>query len=54
MTWILVFWLAYPENHSVLHEYMTERECRDAEQVWQRRLTIVNSKLIAECRPKEK
>ena len=54
MTWILVFWLVYPENHSVLHEYVTERECRDAEQAWQRRLRMVQSQLIAECRVKEK
>lgn len=50
MKWILVFWLQYPENYTVYTEYQTERECRDAEYLWQRRLTIVNSKLIAECR----
>lgn len=54
MTWILVFWLAYPENHSVMQEYVTKRECKDAEQAWQRRLQTVRSPIIAECRLKEK
>ena len=48
--WILVFWLQYPGNYTVYAKYQTERECRDAEQLWQRRFTIVGSELRAECR----
>lgn len=48
--WVLVFWLQYPENYTEYAKYRTERECRDAELMWQRRLNIVNSQLQAECR----
>ena len=48
--WILVFWLENPANYTEYAKYKTERECRDAELLWTRRLTMVNSKLIAECR----
>lgn len=48
--WLLVFWLQYPENLVEHSKYTTERECRDAEQLWQRRFNIVNSKLKAQCR----
>ena len=48
--WTLVFWLQYPENYTVYTEYRTERECRDQEQLWQRRFNIVGSQLRAECR----
>jgi hypothetical protein len=48
--WLLVFWLQYPENLVEHSKYTTERECRDAEQLWQRRFNIVNSKLRAQCR----
>ncbi len=50
MSWILVFWLHYPENYTVLTKYSTERECRDAEYSWNRRLQVVRSELKAECR----
>ena len=50
VTWILVFWLATPENSVTHSEYRTERECRDREQLWQRRFAIVRSQLQAECR----
>lgn len=53
MKWILVFWLTYPENSVEHTKYMTERECRDAEQLWQRRFTIVKSELKAECRHRD-
>ena len=49
--WILVFWLEYPENYTEYAKYRTERECRDAEQLWRRRFTMVGSELRAECRP---
>ncbi len=49
-TWVLVFWLQMPENYTRYDQYRTERECRDAEQLWQRRFHIVNSQLQAECR----
>jgi len=53
MLWVLVFWLQYPEN-SVEHSvYSTERECRDNQQLWQRRFDIVKSKLVSECRRRE-
>jgi hypothetical protein len=48
--WALVFWLQYPENYTEYARYHTERECRDAEQLWQRRLRLVDSQLQAECR----
>ena len=48
--WIMVFWLETPLNYTEYARYRTERECRDSEQVWQRRLNMVKSKLIAECR----
>lgn len=35
---------------TVYQEYPSERLCRDAELLWQRRLNIVKSKLVAECR----
>ena len=50
MTWILVFWLQFPENYAQHATFSTEKECRDAEYVWNKRLTIVKSKLVAECR----
>lgn len=52
--WVLVFWLEYPENYTEHAKYKTERECRDSEQLWQRRLNIVNSKLVAECRRRDR
>ena len=50
MTWILVFWLNFPENYAVHQEYRSERECRDAETLWNRRLRLVKSDIQAECR----
>lgn len=51
--WVLVFWLQLPGNYSEYTVYKTERECRDAEQVWNRRLQLVKSQLIAECRERQ-
>jgi len=53
MTWILVFWLTYPENYAVHQQFKNERECRDAENVWNKRLTLVKSDIRAECRVKD-
>jgi|LakMenEpi03Aug12_release.lakeMendotaPanAssembly.Ray.scaffolds.fasta_scaffold377083_2 hypothetical protein len=53
MTWILVFWLTYPENYAVHQQFKNERECRDAENVWNKRLTMVKSDIRAECRVKD-
>jgi len=50
MTWILVFWLQFPENYAQHAVYTSEKECRDAENAWNRRLRIVKSQLQAECR----
>ena len=50
MTWILVFWLQFPENYTQHSVYNTEKECRDAENVWNRRLRFVKSQIQAECR----
>ena len=50
MTWILVFWLQFPENYTQHAVYTSEKECRDAENAWNRRLRIVKSQLQAECR----
>lgn len=50
ITWTLVFWLQTPENLAEHTRYKTERECRDAAQLWQRRFNIVGSRLVAECR----
>jgi len=51
MTWILVFWLQFPSNFTTYATYPTELQCRDAEQMWNRRLRIVKSQMQAECRP---
>lgn len=53
MTWILVFWLATPENHTIYTEFASERECRITQREWQQRLDRVASKLVAECRQRE-
>ena len=53
ISWVLVFWLQYPENYTEYNQFKSERECRDAEYVWQRRLNIVKSQLIAECRQRK-
>lgn len=53
-TWILVFWLAHANNYTNYEQYKTEIECRDAEQMWNRRFYLVNSKLVAECREQTK
>ena len=53
MLWVLVFWLQYQENYTQHSEYATERECRDHQQLWQRRFDIVKSQLRAECREKK-
>ena len=50
ITWILVFWLQTPENLVEHTEHKTERECRDAQELWQRRFNLVGSQLKAECR----
>ncbi len=50
MEWYLVFWLANPANSTEYAEYSTERACRDAEYVWNRRLQAVGSEIRAECR----
>jgi len=52
MIWILVFWLQFPENNTTYTTYNSEKECRDAEYIWNKRLQIVKSKLVAECRTK--
>ena len=52
MTWVLVFWLNFPENFVVHEELRSERECNDKAQVWNRRFTIVKSDLRAACRPR--
>ncbi len=49
-TWILVLWLQFPENYTEHSKYEKEKECRDAEYAWQRRLNAVGSKIVAECR----
>lgn len=54
ISWALVFWLQFPENYTEHTSFKTERECRDAELVWNKRLNIVHSKLVAECRMREK
>ena len=53
VAWILVFWLEHPANLAQHSEYQWERDCRDQQQLWQRRFDIVKSRLRAECRPKE-
>lgn len=53
MLWVLVFWLQFPQNYTEYSVYSTEKECRDAEQVWQRRLKIVKSEIVAECRQRD-
>lgn len=50
LEWYLVFWLQMPENYTVYADYAKERDCRDAEYVWNRRLRAVHSSLQAECR----
>jgi hypothetical protein len=52
MTWLLVFWIQFPENYTVHEVYTQERDCRDAEHAWNRRLRLVTSKITAECRPR--
>lgn len=49
-SWILVFWIGYPNNYTVHQKYQTERECVEAERLWNRRLTTVKSDIKAECR----
>lgn len=51
--WALVFWLQIPSNFAEHTTFKNEKECRDAEVVWNQRLHIVKSDLIAECRRKE-
>ena len=50
MIYILVFWLATPDNFAEYTKYKTEYECNQNVQAWNQRLQKVNSKLIAECR----
>jgi hypothetical protein len=50
MSWILVFWLQFPENYTVYTTYQSEIQCKDAEQMWNRRLALVKSQMQAECR----
>ncbi len=52
MIWILVFWLSEPTNYTAYTEYQKEQECRAEAQRWQQRLDRVQSKLVAECRPR--
>ena len=49
-SWILVFYIGYPNNYTVHQKFQSERECMDAEQLWNRRLTMVKSDIKAECR----
>lgn len=53
MSWFLVFWLQHPQNYAEYTQFKTERECKDSQLAWQRRLDIVKSKLIAECRERQ-
>jgi hypothetical protein len=50
MTWILVFWLQFPENFTVYDKFATEQKCVESAQAWDRRLRTVKSKLVVECR----
>jgi hypothetical protein len=50
MTWILVFWLQFPENFTVYDKFATEQKCVESARVWDQRLRIVKSKLVVECR----
>lgn len=48
--WILVFWLATPNNFAEHNQYKTQNECEQSAAVWNQRLRQVKSQLIAECR----
>ena len=50
ITWILVFWISFPENYTQYEVYKSEKECRDAEYSWNKRLKAVKSQIQAECR----
>jgi len=50
MSWVLVFWLQFPENFTVYEKFATEQKCTESAQAWDRRLRIVKSKLVVECR----
>lgn len=47
---ILVFYLGLPENLTIYEKYNSELLCKQAEIIWNKRLTQVNSKIKAECR----
>ncbi len=53
-SWVLVFWIQYPENFTTYTTYDSEIKCKEAEQVWSRRLQLVKSKMQSECRKIEK
>lgn len=50
MSWILVFWLTYPNNYAEYQTYRREKDCRAEQRLWQRRFDLVKSQLQADCR----
>ena len=50
MTWLLVFWIQFPENFTVYEKFATEQKCVESAQAWDRRLRAVKSQMIVECR----
>ena len=50
MTWLLVFWIQYPDNFTIYETLSTEKQCVELVQVWDKRLRAVNSRIVVECR----
>jgi|688.fasta_scaffold163543_3 hypothetical protein len=50
MTWVLVFWIQFPENFTIYEKFPNELKCLESAKTWNARLRAVNSKMNAECR----
>jgi len=50
MTWILVFWLATPDNFATHTVFVNQQQCEKSAEVWNQRFFKVGSRLVAECR----
>ena len=50
MSWILVFWLQFPENSATHDRYVSEAKCLESARAWDARLRAVRSKMNVECR----
>ena len=53
MNWVLIIWLASPNNYTIYEKFSTQESCLEKQEIVTKALKQADSKMLTECRPRK-